>query len=358
MSIKSRFGRIFTGTGATIGIGVGFVACFIFYGKYMSYKAQIHPTREIAEATLQLDKRISNYCGKNYKIKKYEWVTENEDSVRYRIKLEGIRGKCKVLVKCDKYKHGQLKRISEEQKEYAHKSKEEKAISTFNPFNFNDVLIPTGNTARKINSLQNNNQPIDDEDTFYSLSSVVMVANDSLVFNIRPIGPKYRNYNVEETIYTNTTYADVIDRIDKMKQKYTEALNADISTEEFRNEIILNKHTKYQDMMRTRKFILIGNMVVVIMLSFSYRLIAKNTIDVTTLKSIQNKLTQLNSKHTSTNRLLCISYYYRFLKKDFYIDGLIMNDKGELLKLHTTAEDGSDLPHTDLKIGPIHSSIK
>ena len=64
--------------------------------------------------------------------------------------------------------------------------------------------------------------PIDNKDTFYRISSIIVQTENSYVFHVRPIGPKFRTYNIEDTYYTNSTLLDVIKNIQNMKLKYNE----------------------------------------------------------------------------------------------------------------------------------------
>lgn len=344
----------------------------IFYTMDSSRKAKNHPTRKLAEAALKLDKRISNYCGKNYKIKKYEWLGEDNNTVKYRMRLEGIRGKCKVLVKCDKHTHYDLKNHSEEQTKYSKQSRELKSQSAFIPYNFNDILIPTKATLNRMMFLLNSknlsedilefnrekflngdyqatkeepinslNEKISDNDTFYRISSLVMVANDNLVFNIRPIGPKYRSYDIEDTFYSNTTYNEVLFKMMQMQFDYNEAMSSDLSTEEFRNEIILQKQTRYQDQLRKRKNIVIFNGLLILTGLMLVRFLSKNKIDVVAFKQIQNYVdNNQNLKYLGkTKRVLCISYNYNYWNRMYSIYGMIIGDKAQMVPFSTFVKD-------------------
>jgi len=333
----------------------------IYFGnrKYNDNKTYHHPTREFAEIALRMDPRIANFCGKRYKITGYQWLKSDDKHVTYRIFIEGMRGKCKVLVKCDKYSHEYLKNHMNEQIQYSKYSKEEKALTPFIPFDFNDVLVPTEETQNNIIEVLNNKEqsneilifnkdkyiageyaatledqvkalrvPIKNTDTFFRFSSIVMVANDSLVFNVRPIGPKNRNYDIEDTYYSYKTYDNVVRKMQDMRYKYNEILSDEFSAEEMRNEIILQKQTNFQERIMYRKYVTIFNCFLFIVGTFLFRLVFRNNVDYATLKLLQNKINSMSVKTLGNQKkFICINYVGNTLSKSD-IGCLIMGENG------------------------------
>lgn len=333
----------------------------IYFGnrKYNDNRTFHHPTREFAEIALRMDPRIANFCGKRYKVTGYQWLNSDDKHVTYRIFIEGMRGKCKVLVKCEKYSHEYLKNHMNEQIKYSKYSNEEKALTPFIPYDFNDVLVPTEETQKNITDILNNKGqsndilifnkdkyidgeyaatlqenvkalriPIRNTDTFYRFSSIVMVANDSLVFNVRPIGPKNRNYDIEDTYYTYKGYDDVIRKMHEMRYKYNEILSDEFSAEEMRNELILQKQTNFQERIMYRKYVTIVNCFLFLAGSLFFRLMFKTSINYSTLKLLQNKINGMNIKSLGNNKkFICVNYNGMNLMKND-MSCLIMGENG------------------------------
>ncbi len=385
-----------------IGISCTMVGLYIGTSYHLrSVRVQRHPSIEFAKATLKLDKRVSNYCGKNYKITKYESVgmEEEEETIKYRLRVEGIRGKCKVLVKLQKSTHDELKRHSEEQQEYSKKTRTQRAMSTFIPHDYNDIIIPTKETLQKMVDMVANkndndkdkdsnnklhseviknynrtnstnlinttatkqepmktlNTPIAPRDTFYRIASIIFVASDSLTFNVRPITAKNRTYDIEDTVYRMETYSDIFSKCASKLAEYDKELNSEVSTEDFRNEILQMKQTKYQDLVTTRKRIIIFNMIIAFMGLIAFRVYASNTLDVTALKALQSKVAGMNSKYLgNAKKLLCFSYRYNFRQRRFNIRGLCIGDKGQLAKLYGNSEANGAV--SDIVVKPVQVS--
>jgi hypothetical protein len=272
---------------------------------------------------------------------------------------------------------------------YSKKTKNQKAVSTFIPYNFNDILIPTTETLNKMKEILKIKQlptdiltfnkekyingdynatkeepiltlntKISDNDTFYRIHSIIMIANDSLIFNIRPITPKLRKYDIEDTVYNNKTYDEVLYKLMSMKFDYEEAVSTSISTQEMKNEILLQKQNQYQELIKRRKNIILFNMILVVIGSLSLKFFTRSNIDVTTLKSLQSKISSGTSNKLlgQNKKLLFISYNYSFLLRKYYIKGIIFNDNGQFLKFSTTSDNKSNLPHNEITIQSIETN--
>ena len=364
-------------------------ACYYLHEEYKGYLVRTHPTFEMTQMVLKQDKRVTNFCGRNYKIDKYRMINLDDNNVTYRVHIEGIRGNCRVLVKCQKHTHAELKAHSLDQLAFSKKSKEEKASSPFVPYNFNDLIIPTVETVKKISDLLKSKnlpdeimifnrenylkgdyhagkeeinkvlkKPIENADTFYRMTSMVMVANDNLVFNIRPIGPKFRDYDVEDTMYTYRTYEDLLKKLMNSRYEYNENLMEDISAEEFRNEIILYKQTKFQQRTQQRKYITIFNMMCLFGGYFISKLFLKQKVDVSTLKSLQSKIVNLGSKMPlgNTKRLICVDYQFSPIQQRFKINGFVMGEKGTVCGIETSAMIDDISPHSTVSMFNLNKS--
>lgn len=377
-----------------IGLGLTSLALTSYFAhEYFQYqKALQHPTREIAEMALKLDKRVTNFCGRKYKISNYQMINEDDNYCTYRMKLSGMRGTCKVLVKCQKHTHAELKAHSQEQINYSKKTKEQKAISPFIPYNYTDIIIPTKETLKlmketlKSKNLNDEdlifhrkkylngdyhatkdefmktlkNKNIENADTFYRIASLTMVANDNLVFNIRPIGPKHRNYDIEDTVYTYKSYDDVVKKLMNLRFLYSDMLIEDFSDEEFRNEVILQKQTNINERLTRRKYITFFNFAFFLASYAVYKVYMRQRIDVTTIKSLQSKVINMSNVKQGLNlgltkRLICISYKYNPVQNKFNIYGLVMGEKGAKIGIETTALVDDISPHGNVTIYNLNS---
>ncbi len=357
---------------------------YILHEALQENKVYKHPTLEFATIMLKQDRRVTNFCGRNYTIKKHRMINEDDSDVSYRLKIEGVRGTCKVLIKAKKHTHAELKSSSAEQNVYSKKSKEEKAISAYQPFNFNDVLIPTKETASKMSELLKAKnlsesqflvfnrdayidgvyhsgksdynkalrKPIENADTFFRITSMTMVAEDNYVFNIRPIGANYRDYDVEDTVYQYKTYDDVLKKCMNLRFDFNERLKEDYSAEDYRNEIILYKQMKFQQRTQQRKYLMLGMGGLSFLGYMFFNVISRHRIDVATLKSLQSKIANLTSKSPlgNTKRLICIDYHYSASNQKFRVSGLAMGEKGAQLGFETTVVLDDVAPHEAVSI--------
>jgi hypothetical protein len=190
-------------------------------------------------------------------------------------------------------------------------------------------------------------KPVENADTFYRLTSLVMVANDNLVFNIRPIGPKYRDYDIEDTIYTTKTYEDVLKKLMTYRFMYSDTLKEEYSNEEYRNEIILHKQANFLERTEKRKFIFFVNAALLFFGYFIYKIHIRQKIDVTTIKSLQSKVIALGPKAGlgNTKRLICIDYKFAAANSRFNINGFTMGENGITKGIETYAYVDDVNPH-------------
>jgi hypothetical protein len=318
---------------------------------------------------LRTDPRVTSYCGKNFKIKKYKFVSKDDNSFTYRLIIDGMRGECKAFIKTEKVTHSFLNSMMKEQIAYSKYPFMKKNSSPFTPINFNDIIMPSEATLLKINNLIKNsensevknilnfskekflngeahntkdrhynilNTPIEDSDTFYKFNTLVMLAEDSLVFNLRPIGPKYRSYDIEDTHYLNRTYYDVIRKLYNLTFNSIERNEKKISTEEFRNEIILQKRTQFEQRTSHRLKVFVFNCAIVAAAFFCLQILSKHTIDVTTVRGLQNKvMSTTNLQKFGKRKLICVSYRFNPFKREYNVKGLIFTEKNKFLTLQT-----------------------
>jgi hypothetical protein len=387
---------------ALFGIGVGMYYSLIKMTRTLYLKN--HPTLENTLITLKLDPRINNYCGRNYHIKDLKLVSEDTSHITYRLNVKGIRGDCKVLAKYEKNSHSYLKSLHKEQIKYSKLSREQKDKSPFTPVNFNDYLIPAEQTINTMNELLESpvkdsltsmqppllknpfnfkvyqerfskifnfnkehyitgyflnpesdenkkwNRNINPNDRFYRLVTMIMVANEgNYVFNIRPIGPKYRDYDTEDTFYNTKTYLDIIKKYYDLRFVYDNALQGEQSAEEFRNELIQQKQTSFQRRLQIRKYVILGNGLLFIIGLTAMRYFSTHNINVTTLKSLREKVISSSSLSNFTKpRLICISYKFSPFTRIYKINGLVMA-QNNYIKLSANSVVNDAAGYRDLK---------
>jgi hypothetical protein len=319
------------------------------YSRVRNWQIKTHPSLEAVEMALKLDPRITNFCGKNYQITPARYYDEDSKRCTYRLKISGIRGDCKVLVKLEKDTHGYYGNIMKDQIAYSKSTKEQRSKDPFTPVNFIDMIIPTKDTQRKVEEVldpeflvfnkddyvngkyfdhkyNNQGNKIQKSDSFYRIASIVMIANDSLIFNVRPIGPRFRNYEVEDTYYTFQTYNDVVKRLHDYRFRYNEIISGEISPEELRNDLIQQKQTNFQKRMQTRKYVMLFNAALVMLAFMTMRLVTSHNLDLTAVNTISNTLMN-NSKLKGAygnHRLLAVSYKFNPFDWSYNLSGFIM----------------------------------
>jgi len=317
MSAYNFLTNTFTTRNIQLGIALSISAGGVFYFWKNKDKNEIynHPTRQFAEMALKQDHRIVNYCGRNYKISNYKKVNSDNKSISYRFRIDGMRGQCKVLVKCEKNNHQYFQDLSKGQINFSKLDKDQKLKSPFNPINFNDVFIPDNITANKIkdliitdgtndkhknlldfdtdslnkgyvpgvSTLENKglNKSIENNMEFWRITSLVMVANDSLVFNVRPIGTKHRSYDIEETYYTNNTYFDIVHKLRLFKAKYDEVTTMNVTGDELRDELKALKSTNFENRIQWRKNVMFINGCLILVGIVGYQVFHMRAVDQT-----------------------------------------------------------------------------
>ena len=284
------------------GVIVGGLGIFYKFDKIIKYRTAVNNVvTEYCEMALRSDSRILNYCGNNFKIKHYEIVTSDRNSMTIRFQVNGIRGKCKVLAKCEKSTHKYLKSHFDQQIKFSVLSKEEKNMSPFTPINFNDVLIPDKKVIERITTVSEDNEifnynidkfnngfynkieklsiePVKDDDEFWRISSLVLISKESMIFNVRPISNKLKNYDLEDTFYKLRSYQDVIGNIIEFKDKYIATLNKKLTNEEFRREINQMKQSNLERRSKSRKGIAILEVFLFIGGFFIVRIFLNKTV--------------------------------------------------------------------------------
>ncbi len=286
-------------TGGLVSFGLG--GFYVIDRHIKNTTAINNVVTEYCEMALRSDSRILNYCGNSFKIIHNEIVTSDRYSMTIRLHVSGNRGKCKVLAKCEKNSHKYLKSHFDQQLKFSLLSKEEKNISTFTPINYNDVLIPDKKLVEKIKSLlddkdifsysiekfnegyyskidQLQNEQILNEDEFWRITSLVLISKDSMIFNVRPISNKLKNYDLEDTFYKLNNYQDVVRNVIEFKDKYFSTLNKKLSNEEFRREVNQMKLSNLDKRSRNRKFILFGEFLLLLVGFISLRLFMNKVI--------------------------------------------------------------------------------
>jgi hypothetical protein len=234
---------------------------------------------------------------------------------------------------------------------YSTSTSEQQQRDPFTPLNFKDILIPSKETQNKITEKikdnefltfnkedflsgkyfdkQYNNLPdieLSAKDTFYRITSIIVQSENSYVFHVRPVGPKFRYYNIEDTYYTNNTLVDVVRDLHKIRYKYNEIVNSEVSQQEMKDELAQHKQTMFEQRMNKRKYILFFNFILVFGGLVAIKIHSNNNLDITTMNSVGNFLIN-NGKVKSTlgiNKLVAISYRFNPFKWEYTINGYIM----------------------------------
>jgi hypothetical protein len=238
---------------------------------------------EYCEMALRSDSRALSYIGNNYKITHYELINYDRNSLSIKVDIVSSKGKSKLIAKCEKTTHKYLKAHFEQQLKFSLLSKDEKNMSPFTPINFNDILIPDKELEDKIKELSDKeifayfdeknesgyyrklnelkNIQIQDEDEFWRINSLILISKDSVIHSLRPISNRLKNYELEDTFYKLNNYEDVVANVIDFKGKYFLTLNKKLSNEEFRREINIMKHNNMEKRGRTRKYVVISEMI-------------------------------------------------------------------------------------------------
>jgi len=365
----------------------------------------IHPTKEYAEMLIKLDKRITNFCGYNYKISGFKIIENSEKYQSYRMNLSGIRGECKVLVKVQKLDQEELKFINEQQKKISMMPYEERKKEPFVPVDFKDILVPTEETINKIqerlgevkakfqsqsyiqltnekgdhynrndfkitlftNTLNNTNTNnseniqnkidnmindpefknainINENDTFYRFMNISVSYSEDVIFNIRPLTIKFRDYELIETKYTDENYFDVFKKINKIKNDYNKKINYELSAEEARDEIRITRQNSNGEKIERRSKFFKFQVVTLIALLFGTRhylntVKYKNIYDGVSKNLKKNKILK---KHLGEEILIpYLSFRYNLFSKNFTFRCIAqIGDKKIIVK-------GKSLPNAD-----------
>ena len=284
------------------GVFGGATALFYNIHKKIKFRTAVNnAVTEYCEMALRSDSRILNYCGNNFQINHYEIVTSERNSMTIRLQVNGIRGKCKVLAKCEKSSHKYLKSHFDQQIKFSLLSKEEKSMSPFTPINFNDVLIPDKKVIEKIKTISQDkeifnynidkfnegyysklpklaNEEVKEDDEFWRISSLVLISKDSMIFNVRPISNKLKNYDLEETFYKLNSYQDVISSVIEFKDKYIATINKKLTNEEFRREINQMKQSNLENRSKSRKGIMMVEALFFVGIFLVFRIYLTKTI--------------------------------------------------------------------------------
>ena len=284
------------------GLVVGGLVAFYYIDTNIKYRSAVNnPVTEYCEMALRTDSRVLSYCGNNFKIKHYEILSSDKNFLTIRLQVSGIRGKCKVLAKCEKHSHKYLKDHFDQQIEFSHLSKEDKNMSPFTPINFNDIFIPDKKLIDEVKAISNDkdifkydidkydngyykkieslsSQVVKDDDEFWRISSLVLISKDSMVFNVRPISNKLKNYELEDTFYKIHTYKDVLNSIIEFKDKYIATLNKKLTNEEFRREISQMKQSNLERRSKWRTKIMVVEAIGFVLVFIIVRLFLNKSI--------------------------------------------------------------------------------
>lgn len=301
----------------------------------------------VALTTAGHDGRIIKYCGEDYHIIDSKIIRNSSKTQAYSLSVEGKSGKCRIIIKCNKITHAELKSMMKEQLAYTKLSKEEKENSTFIPTDFNDMLIPTKETYERIKQVLKDYPyileakysfndiivtdelkkiaRIDDQDTFLKLSNIVIIDGKNLVAKIKPEEKNIRSYDIEDTYYMNETYLDVLHKITDFNI-FEEAFNqrSQLKYQQISKEIIDQK--KRRDwMIHLRWKVALLTMTAAVGFTI-WAMKVRPSINYSLLSTIQSNI-ENNSDVISmigNNKVMCFSYHLNPFYIRYNIYGLII----------------------------------
>lgn len=329
-------------------------------------KVNSHPTKQLAESLIISDPRVVDYLGEDIKVKP-SWVNFFGDHLRFKLKLKGSRGSGRVLVKYNQVRHSDLIDFSTEQMAYSKLKKEEKEVRLFKPIDFNNAVIPSEKTISIIKNLikSNSDNPfpektekninqinyenvmhildkkIENDDTFYFITSIFMMTDDDSVFHIHPSPGNFRSYDIEDSIYTFRYYKDVFKKDFDLKFKHSkQLLYLKNRALKFNKEKIVNRESDYSHMIEIQKQTAIATFILSFCFTLIYFIYSKWSVKVNqnTFYLFKNLLTKGDvSLYKFTP--LCIEYKQQFFRKVITCEGLLTNEKGHLYRFQFLSKD-------------------
>lgn len=387
---------------------VGGFGSFVFYNYHNVAKdlfaPSIHPTKDYAEKLIKLDKRITNFCGYNYKISGFKIIENTDKYQSYRMNLEGIRGMCKILVKVQKLDQEELKFINDQQKKIASLPYEQRKREPFVPVDFKDILIPTNETLIQIkerieevkpkllnendlaknddfelallnnknsenkfdkldklfNKIANlpNDSPvkenilndfnnainIKENDTFYRFMNISVSFSEDVIFNIRPLTVKFRNYELIDTEYSDKNFLDVFKKINKINKDFNIKKKYEISAEEAKEEIKVSRQNLMQGRLEKRQKYFKYQVIMMIGMLFGARSYMNAVNYQKIYKGVSDNLKKnkiLKNKLGDKILIPYLSFRYNLFKRNFTFRCIVQNgDKKIIVK-------GKSLPNAD-----------
>ena len=315
-------------------------------------------------STAYLDKRVFNYSGRNFKINDVKLLEEDKQNITYSVLLTGIRGNSGLVFKLKKHTYEDLLIRNDRQISYSILSKENRLKNIYLPQDFNDIIVPTDETINKYtqentflktvfsnindslskitsveeainykNYIKSNNKflNIDDylfdknksnfnfdkKDTFWVLSSITMSTGDNVMYNIRPLGKNYRQYNAEDTFFNNHNFSTILKQLNCLYSnclsQFSESNNGELS----REELIVKKQVNFDNFLDKRKKVMIINLICFVMFGGVYLYYSKNRLCIDGFNSLKEALnTNTKFKHIMGG-FYDISYStYKFFPKD------------------------------------------
>jgi hypothetical protein len=328
-----------------------------------THRAKKHQIVKTALMAVRQDKRITEYCGLNYKLGLISHVKENKKEVVIRMNMIGPKNNCIILVIAEPNTHLQLKEKLLEQIRFSKLPDEEKNKFDFIPIDFNDYIIPTKNTSLKIKEVFNNEvkkldpeygaaftmenyekgfyfknltnsekNQIQNDDTFYIFKKIIVLLEDNTYFNIRPINSKFRDYKIEDTYYTYNTYSDIMRDIRTNLYLYKELRNEEkeiLNKNKQMDENILQKKNDFQNIINLRRLIIPVNIFLIFMGLMVYKHFSSKIVDITKMTNLTDIINKNNylTRFLGENQLVAVSYRFDPFKWNYKVFGLILGTK-------------------------------
>lgn len=283
-------------------------------------------TYQMLLTSILVDGRVDKLCGEGFYITSSKLYRKSSKKSIYKINYEGRDGSCSVIAKCDKICHEEMKNIMKKQLEYSKMTKEQKEMSDFKPTNFNNLILPTEQTYKKIEQILSDesmqhkpeqkkkyftqdinlnifaNSYIRDEDTFYKFSNI------SIVDGWHIMKKENHNYSIEDTYYTNSTYFDILDKMDFLNKRVD--LIDSQNKDQYLSKEIRDQKERYKVTLLFREFILnVTCLAVIGTLLFMSR--TQRKVDYGLMNVVEQRIEQSQALNSAIGNNVLLYFTYK-----------------------------------------------
>lgn len=220
------------------------------------------------------------------------------------------------------------------------------------PFNFQfQILNKIKNLNNQTNSQKeailndfNSALEIKDKDSFYRFMNISVSFSDDVIFNIRPLSIKFRNYDLIDTEYSDRNYFDIYRKINKIKGDFYRKKNYEISAEEAKEEVKVSRQNYFNEKIGMRQNFIKYQVIIIVFFMLGYRHYM-NTVNYQNIYKgvvknlMKNKI--LKKKLGENISIPYISYSYNLFNKNFTFQCLAQNGNKKIIV------KGKSLPNAD-----------